>query len=468
MRGVLAVLVLVGGLALGGVWWLKGDGKGPQASLTAPLTALGRQTPIDVDVHVDGPGLRQVSARLVAGGNSYDLASESYPASSWRGSLVNDQRVHIAPDLGELKVPEGQATLEIYADTYGWHLLPRSTAPILSVPLTVDLSPPLVAPQTTQHNARLGGVELAIWRQSPDTVESHIEIDRYTFPSVSGYFADPALALALFAIPQDLDVTAQPRIVARDAAGNRREVNLPVSIKPRQFAERTLPIDDAFLSRKVPELEQINHLPTSTNPVEGYLHINRELRKQNEARIKEVTQKSAPRPLWEGAFHRQTNAAPLSSFADRRTYTYKGEVIDHQTHLGFDLASLRLAPVESAQDGVVVFAGNLGIYGNTVIVDHGLGMFSLYGHLSSIAVRDGETVRVKQTLGQTGETGLAGGDHLHFSIMLHGTHVDPVEWWDGHWIRDHVTGKLAMFPHATVKTDDSHEQSQPRDAAQPR
>src|SRR5262249_21136466 len=116
------------------------------------------------------------------------------------------------------------------------------------------------------------------------------------------------------------------------------------------------------------------------------------------------------------------------------------------THLGFDLASLRGSTVPAGNTGRVVFAGPLGIYGNTVILDHGLGLFSLYGHLSGITVAPDARVAPGGPIRNTGDTGLAGGDHLHFSIMIHGVHVDPVEWWDAHWIHDHVEARLAAFP----------------------
>jgi len=398
--------------------------------------------------------------RLDVNGTAFDLLSETYPEATWSSAGVTEKRLRVEPDLLQLKVPEGAATLEVFVDTYAWHLLAPKPGPLLSVPVTVDLTPPRIDLLTTQHNIRLGGVELAVFRQSPDTVYSAIEVDRYVFPSIAGYFDDHAVALAFFAVPQDLTDDARPRLVARDAAGNERIVALPCTVKPRQFAERTLGIDDDFLARKVPEIEHDNGLTPQADLVQGYLTINRELRQQNEARIREITAHSQPEPLWDGAFHRQSNAAPLSSFADRRSYTYHGEVIDHQTHLGFDLASLKLSPVEAAQNGVVAFAGNLGIYGNAVILDHGLGIFSLYGHLSTIAVQVGEHVRRAQSLGQTGETGLAGGDHLHFSILLDGVHVDPVEWWDPHWLKDHVTPKLTMFPR-TANPGQTHEQAQP-------
>lgn len=445
MRGLLAVLVLVLALVAGALWWLKFEHRRPEAVLAKSVDVVGRQPKIDVDVRSSGPGLRTVTVRLQSGGAVFDLLQESYPARSWLGSGLNEQHLHVEPDLRQLKVPEGPATLEVFVDTWAWHLLAR-TAPALSQPISVDLTPPKVELLTTQHNVRLGGVELALFRQSPDTAESGVQVDKYFFPATTGYFADHDIALALFAVPQDLTADARPRVTARDAAGNERLVDLPCLIKPRRFAERTLAIGDDFLARKVPELEQANGLALASDLVQGYVFINKELRQSNEARIRQLTQHSTPEPLWDGPFHRQSNAAALSSFADRRTYTHDGEVIDRETHLGYDLASLKLAPVEAAQNGVVVYAGNLGIYGNAVILDHGLGIFSLYGHLSTIGVQQGEQVKREQTLGQTGETGLAGGDHLHFSIMLYGVHVDPVEWWDPHWLRDHVTAKLKMFP----------------------
>ncbi len=464
MRAALALVFVAFLLATGTFWWLKFEHHAPHVSLPTPVDLLGRKTPLDFDIGTDAPGMRAVSVRLQSsGGAAYDLFNETYPATTWRGSGIDQKRLHIEPDLLALKVPEGSATLEVYVETYGWHVLPASRAARLSRPVTIRLTPPKVELLTTQHNIRLGGMDVAVFRQSAETVRSGIEVEKYFFPATTGYFADPTVALVLFAVPQDLNAAVRPKLVASDAAGNQREVYLPCTIKPRLFAERTLAIDDDFLSRKVPEIEHDSGLPVAADLVKGYLAINGDLRRQNEARIHELTAHSVAQPLWDGPFQRQPNAAPLSSFADRRAYTYHGDVIDHQTHLGYDLASLKLSPVEAGQNGVVVFADNLGIYGNAVILDHGLGMFSLYGHLSSIAVKPDEHVKTGQTLGQTGETGLAGGDHLHFSIMLRGVHVDPVEWWDPHWIHDHVTPKLTMFARAgtTPVSEPDHEQARP-------
>ena len=90
----------------------------------------------------------------------------------------------------------------------------------------------------------------------------------------------------------------------------------------------------------------------------------------------------------------------------------------------------------------MIFADYLGIYGNTVILDHGLGVFSLYSHLSQIGIEVGAIVDKDQGIGESGATGMAGGDHLHFSILVNGILVDPLEWWDAKWLDLNIASYL--------------------------
>jgi murein DD-endopeptidase MepM/ murein hydrolase activator NlpD len=197
------------------------------------------------------------------------------------------------------------------------------------------------------------------------------------------------------------------------------------------------------MSRVVPAiLSQTPELRDRGNLLDNYLMINNELRAENTRTIVELAQHSATEFLWNRSFVQMPNAKVMSDFADRRTYVYEGRDVDQQDHLGFDLASTRMAEIPSANDGIVVLARYLGIYGNAVVVDHGYGLMSLYGHLSSLAVEEGQTVERGQSLGRSGETGLAGGDHLHFSLLIHGVSVNPREWWDSHWIGDRLVLKL--------------------------
>lgn len=466
MRAFVVALGVVIAVALGAVWWIKFEHQRPSAVLEPRREVVGRHASWDFTAHANGyPGLRHVEILLLAGGRKYQVWEESFPSVSWIGSRVGERQLKIEADLAKSGVPEGPAHLEVYVETYAWYVLGPPEGPIFESDVTVDLTPPAVELMTTQHNIRLGGSSVAVFRLADDAVDAEVRVADYRFPAVLGYFADPRIAVTIFAVPQDLSTHVHPTVRAVDAAGNRQEIELPAYVRGRQFEERTLEISDGFLRRKVPQLLAANGMPPADDLVEGYLRVNRDLRRESEERLRAATATSVPRPLWDGAFHRQSRAAPMSSFGDRRTYTYGGDEIDQQVHLGVDLASVARAPVEATQNGVVVLTEPLGIYGNTVILDHGLGVFSLYGHLSTIAVKPGQSVRTAEVLGQSGETGLAGGDHLHFSIIVRGNHVDPVEWWDPQWVRDHVTSKLEMFPVAEVPATPPAAGTAPQDEA---
>ena len=132
----------------------------------------------------------------------------------------------------------------------------------------------------------------------------------------------------------------------------------------------------------------------------------------------------------------------MSAILDKAIAHAAAKKIDEQVHLGFDLSNVKNTPIPAANDGKIVWAERLGIYGNCIVVDHGYSLQSIYGHLSSIAVKEGDLVKRGQEMGKSGSTGLAGGDHLHYSMQVEGVEVNPVEWWDAHWIKDHVQDRL--------------------------
>jgi murein DD-endopeptidase MepM/ murein hydrolase activator NlpD len=439
---VLLVLVIVGLLVT------IAEPLGPRVELATPVSVVGAATPLRVRATDRGTGLATLDVRVSSPQmpEPVVVAHEEYPKTSWYGSGVHE--VELTPLLDAVKghIPEGPATLEIWASDHSWFRMIRRR-PLVSQPITVDVTPPTLEVLSKQHVARLGGSECLIYKVGADATSSGVQVGELFFPGTTGLFADPALRVALFALPES-QPNAVVSAVAVDAAGNRRAASFDLVVRPRSFADKTLTIDDDFLRKKVPDLLRENGMAVPDDLVEGYLTINRELRKTTEGRLREMCRESDPTPHWQGGLLRMPNSAPLSGFADRRTYMHNGTAIDHQTHLGFDLASLKMAAVPAAAAGRVAFVGPLGIYGTTVVLDHGLGLFTLYGHLSSTAVAKDAHVGRGDTIGKTGDTGLAGGDHLHFSVMVRGIHVDPVEWWDSHWITDHVDARIAEFPRA--------------------
>lgn len=230
-------------------------------------------------------------------------------------------------------------------------------------------------------------------------------------------------------------------MVATDKAGNTREMRLAYELKNVKYKKSTIALSDSFLQNKVaPLLTDV--AARQGTPKEVFVAVDKGLRKVNEDKITEVTSKATPSILWKGAFGQLSNSKVEANFADERTYTYKGEPVDTAYHLGYDLSVTRNYPIEAANSGVVAFVGPLGIYGNATIIDHGLGLFTLYGHQSSMDVKVGDSVKKGQIIGKTGETGLAAGDHLHYGVYLDGVAILPVEWWDAKWIDDNVTPKL--------------------------
>lgn len=380
-------------------------------------------------------GLRSARVWLEAGGKVYELAKEEYPGNPFSGASLDIERsIDVTVNPKDLGIPDGQATLYAEADDFSW--LDNKTQ--VAIPLTVDTKPPRVSLLTGLTYVRKGGTEVAIYTVDDGVEKSGIRVGDHWF---EGFVdpSDPRRRIAFYAIPAESPDGVKPMLVATDRAGNEAQVALVATILPREFPADTIALNDEFMASKVAEL--LGSFDGSA--LDGYLKINREMRKQNDAQLFELGQKSALERMWSGAFAQMPNTHTGAHFAERRSYVYNGQVVDKQTHMGFDFASTSHAPVPAANDGVVVFAGPLGIYGNTVVLDHGLGLFSLYGHLSEIGVEKGAAVAKGDVLGKSGTTGLAGGDHLHYGMLLDGVFVDPLEWFDAKWIAEHIEGKLA-------------------------
>jgi murein DD-endopeptidase MepM/ murein hydrolase activator NlpD len=362
---------------------------------------------------------------------------------------VQGDRLRVTRPIGKATIPElenGAATIKVSASRPVFYRL-RQASSEASREVQVRLTPPRVSVVSTHHYINVGGSEMVIYRASPPDVESGVRVGDMTYPGFAGSNAglrDPDLKIAFFALQYDQKPDTPIELYAKDAAGNTARGQFDHRVFPKTFRHSRIPLDDAFLNRVVPAILQGSpQLKVSADdPLPAFLKINNDLRRMNNETIAEQARKTAPQILWDGAFQPLGGSQIESSFADFRTYIYGGKEVDRQVHLGFDLAKTVNAPVTVGNRGKVLFAEELGIYGNCVIVDHGMGVQSLYAHLSSFAVKPGDSVEKGQTLGASGQTGLAGGDHLHFSMLVDGRFVNATEWWDPHWIEDRIMRKL--------------------------
>ncbi len=297
------------------------------------------------------------------------------------------------------------------------------------------------------HNITQGGAGLVVYTVSKDVEKTGVVFGDQFYP---GYRQGGDYYVCLFPFPYNVEPGKYvPKVIAVDKAGNERLININYHLTAKTFSTDRINLTDTFLEKIAAAFK--GKFPQAATPLEVFLKANRDQRQQDLKSLYDYGRKSSPTPLWQGTFLRMPKTAPLGGFAQYRTYMYQGKEVDRQTHLGFDLASLAHAAVPAANRGKVVFTGELGIYGQCIIIDHGLGLQTIYGHLSQISVKPGDNVESGQIIGTTGATGMAGGDHLHFEMTISGQSVNPIEWWDAHWINDNVTGKLGLVKATSSK-----------------
>jgi len=423
---LLFVLVVVGVV---GAWVAAGFMPGPTVVITTHGKFAGASIPFEFQPSVAGEAL------------AYTIYFEQNGARTNVGSGETTQPVSAVVSAAKnpgLKVAAGPARIVIESSRTVWKI--RTVTASVAADLTIRLEKPRVSVVSTKHYINLGGAEMIVYRATPSDVESGVKVGDIEYP---GHATTGDLHVAFFALRYDQDVKVPMRLYARYAAGEVATSDFDRMTFTKPFKKSTIPLDDKFIDRVVPAIlaGTTEITPTGAN-IEKFVAINNELRRKNNETIRSMSAKTAPTMLWSDAFYPFTNTKAEAAFADFRTYTYQGKEVDKQVHLGFDLASFANASVVAANKGTVLFAQELGIYGNCVIIDHGMGVQSLYGHLSSFAVKEGATVEKGQEIGKTGITGLAGGDHLHFTMLVNGQMVNPIEWWDPHWTADRITRKL--------------------------
>lgn len=422
---LLALIILGAGAAL---YFKYADRAEPVASLSPELSYTNGEQPFEVEVHDPGLGLKSVEIKVIQGDRSVTLVSEEFP------DAVHDFKA-------ELKLPrleQGQFQVVVNAldrSIVNWG---KGNLTTLSRTMTFDDIPPSISVYSMVHNLNQGGAGLAIYQLSKDVVETGIVVGDYFFPS----FKQPdGKYHCMFAFPHDADINSDiPRIMARDRAGNEQVSGFNYHVNPRNFRQDRLNISDNFLRSQMPQFER--DFSDENDPFEIFLRVNREMRAHNRQKVEEIARDTSSVLDFDGVFLRKPNSAQMAGFADRRTYYYQDREIDRQVHLGVDLASTAQAQIPAANRGRVVFTGVIGIYGQTVVIDHGIGLQTLYAHLSTIDVSEGQLVAKGESIGRTGTTGLAVGDHLHFEVLVSGVSVNPVEWWDINWINNNITSKL--------------------------
>jgi murein DD-endopeptidase MepM/ murein hydrolase activator NlpD len=404
----------------------------PVINLTTEVSTIGQATPIGVRV-TDPRGIRSASATVEQNGASYAVWQVAQASKAKEASWNFTAGVRTTPQL-----KDGKAKLIVEATSND--LLHKSAR--VEREVSVVTQPPTVSVDSEQHYIYIGMADLATFSVSGAYTAAGVRVGDQSFRAWPMPGGKPGL-FSLYAFAWNMPQTTIPVVFAANGAGN--DVTSPLTVvfpKKEQphYTVHQLQISDQFMQKVVGELD-----PNGTGDmVARFVKINSEMRKANNKTLAELRFKTADHFLFSQPFQRQSHSAAEATFADLRHYMYQGKEIDQQVHLGYDLAVTQHVGVEASNDGRVVWAAPLGIYGNCIVVDHGYGLQTIYGHMSHFDVHEGDMVKRGQVMGQSGMTGMAGGDHIHFAMQLDGVQIDPKEWWDPHWIQDHVARRVEL------------------------
>lgn len=446
MRAIVSLFIVVV-LAVGVVWiWPRLESDPPVLAGPERIELGAGERQIDVAWEDPGMGLAEVTAVLRLPGTPGDDAPreivlhEKRLRSNRPGDPIGrdtEERQTLVLDAARLELPDGESTLVLRARDASWSGFGEGNAAEVEIPVVVDTKPPRVSIESGITYVRRGGAALLAYRVDADAERSGVRVGDAFFPG----WRDPSgRFVAIFGIP--VEAAEQPRVevVGIDAFGNETALPFDARIRERTPPEISIALSDGFLDR-VDRTFRSGDDAAGATALAVFQRVNTDLRARNDALIAETI----PEPTeaaWSGAFEQMRGSKVTSQFAELRHYTQRGRRVSRARHYGYDLASTSRAPITASNAGTVLFAGDNGIYGNLVLIDHGLGITTLYGHLSSLEVGVGDRVTKGQVLGRSGATGLAGGDHLHFAVLVGQTYVDPLEWWDPKWIRDHITSRL--------------------------
>jgi murein DD-endopeptidase MepM/ murein hydrolase activator NlpD len=404
----------------------------PAVDLPNAGASLGQATPITV--HVRGKhGVSKAAAYIEQNGARYPAWQMTQATKTADSHWTFIAGVKTTPQLRD-----GKATLVVEATSNDL----RGKTTRISHDFTVVTQPPTVSVDSDQHYLYLGMADLATLNVTGGYTQAGVRVGDQNFRAWPMPGGKPGL-FSLFAFAWNMPQGTIPVAFASNGAGN--DVTTPLTVQfPKKeqphYTVHDLQVSDTFLQKVVGELDPNG----SGDPVARFVKINSEMRKANNKTLSDLQYKTADHWLFSQPFARQSNAANEATFADQRSYIYHGQKIDQQVHLGYDLAVTQHVGVEASNDGKIVWAAPLGIYGNCIVVDHGYGLQTIYGHLSRIDMHEGDMVKRGQVMGLSGMTGMAGGDHVHFAMQLDGVQIDPKEWWDPHWIQDHIARRVEL------------------------
>ncbi len=386
----------------------------------------------------DASGLMSYKVTLQSGNEQFVLADEEFeaPQSTQTLELTTPKRVYA------LKNKEVTITVEA-TDASKWNFFAGNTASETTT-LQVDKKRPYLSTIASSYRIIKGGSAVVIFKAEDDNMESFYVETNFGKRFTAQPFYKEGYYVTLIAWPVT-EETFRATIIAKDSAGNVAKTSVPVIPYNKNYKISRISLSDNFLNGKVSELAYAYGAEDGADLIERFKFVNEEMRKRNEELIHTLTSKVSDTMVNNFPIKKMyplKNAEVVAQFGDHRIYSYQGSQVSEAYHLGLDLASNAMSPILTQNPAVVTFAEENGIYGNMPVLYHGLGLYTIYGHCSAMMVKEGDSLRSNETVGKTGRSGYAMGDHLHFGVLVQGIEVRPQEWMDQDWIRKSITDPM--------------------------
>ncbi len=414
----------------------------PQITLLNEVELIGNHQEMTVKIRDSRSGIRQTEVLVRQGDREIKLAGHDFTRKGYLGLAGPEQvQENFVIDGSALKLKDGKVELIVRGRDFSLRHFGSGNEAYSRYILTLDSKPPRIVLLDQSRYIKPGGSGVAVYKLSEEAGRHGIMVNGYFHPGFPLAHKGLLVFGAMIGLPWNTAEIKDIHVEAEDRAGNVGRSAFGIILKKAAYKHDRINISDNFLKRKLPEFT-LYYPEMKGSLLDQYLYLNNTVRRANNSKFREVCSHSLPERQWDGRFLRMARSSNRAGYADQRSYYYKGKKVDNQTHLGIDLASVRHAEVKAANNGKVIYAEFQGIYGNTVIIDHGQGVFSLYSHLSRIETAPGAMVNKGDLIALSGATGMAGGDHLHFGILINGIFVDPREWWDGHWLEINILSYL--------------------------
>jgi murein DD-endopeptidase MepM/ murein hydrolase activator NlpD len=389
------------------------------------------KTPLKLAIN-DISGLNSYKVIIKTKSNEVELEVENFMQPE--ASVVLDLK---APrTLFGMKENELKIIVEA-TDASKWNFT-QGNSVIKEFKLIVDKRRPQVNIVGNSYKISKGGSAVVIFKAADDNLKE-LYIHTHDKKFIAQPFYKEGYYISLLAWPVTSS-SFKAFVVAEDFAGNKAKANIPLYIKDKPYRVSKIKLSDKFLKGKIAELAEVFEETYGVeDSIEQFKLINETVRAKNEALIHEITSKVSDEMISDFKMNKMyplKNAKVVAYFGDHRKYSYKNDkIISEAYHLGLDLASNAMAKIIPQNGGEVVFADFNGLYGNMPIIHHGLGLYTLYGHCSSITVNESDAINAKAHIANTGKSGYAMGDHLHFGVLVQGIEVRPQEWMDKEWIK---------------------------------